>query len=252
MAGRALLPTPCGRRSVHFPGEVKLDTEKPVFKRAAFNGAFELIGEGGVCRLHRVHFDGPDIGDRGVEALAIEQGDAEIVDGEGLRPGRPLIRRVAAIHGDGIALSIFVAVIVFEAQACVGAGDKPGARSVPFAVLLDVKGDSDPILGAFGNMHDHGCAFEVHVHGIVADEFACIGFAAMGGKRLPEHVMPIGRRIGMQVWMRLASREKGAGKRKRGAGSEQGRLHHQDRISARWLSCRVKLRIALNCGPYQL
>ena len=160
---------PGGGRGGDGFGEIEFDAEA-----AAFGLANEAVAEG----FFGGEKEGPDISFRGGDQFGGEGVGREI-----LLAGRAGGGGVTAVLGDLVGGAVFVAVVVFEAEAGGGARDHPGAR----AVVANVEGDLDFVFAAGTHVHNETFAGEGGVGGAGAfGNFAGEGLAAEGAKFGPE------------------------------------------------------------------
>ena len=191
--GPAASPAPGRRRRGNRAGRVERDAEQP----GRIVAARQLIGEARIGLARRIDLDAPDIGEREVQPLPLEQRDRIGIDREILRAGRPLVRCIAAIVRHRIHAPIGMAVIVFQPQPLGGAADQPGAAAVPPAGLvrvLDVEGDRDAGGRTLGPVGQHPLAAKRFVARILGGERTGIGVPAMALQSLPERLLRCGQR----------------------------------------------------------
>src|SRR5688572_18916702 len=163
--------SPGRRRRLDAAGEIELDAEMAV--RAA-----QLVGE----HPPRLDLHRPDVRRRGRDALPDEQLAREKIRRELLAKGGAGRDGVAAILAAHVLAPVAVAMVVLEAKAVGGSADHPSAR----AVLADMEGDPDLVVGASADVHDEPAGGELAVGGVVGDDtpFKCA--AAERPQRLEE------------------------------------------------------------------
>src|SRR5690606_36247194 len=131
---------PGGRRFRYRRRKVEFHPEKAL--RA---GARQFVYE----TFARLNLHGPDIVHRGGQAPVLEQPDRLLVDRELLPRLRAIGGRFPTVHGHRVLAAVFVAMIVFQADAVVRPADNPGTA----AVISDVKRNPDLVVTAITDVH---------------------------------------------------------------------------------------------------